>query len=157
LTDKTPLARVFDAADLESIEGGRAALEVRVLASWAGETCIVTVPRTLRCAPCEGGGCDACARSGAFRLDASREVVVHLPIPLPINLRLRLPSPFGAESAVGLLVLDVETASEPTPSCRVLPKLAPREEPEARMAPWTYAGLAVVALLTLGLFVRSCS
>jgi hypothetical protein len=156
LTDKTPLARVFDAAELEAIEGGRAALEVRVLAGWAGETCFITVPRTLRCAPCQGGGCDGCGRSGAFRLDASREVVVQLPSPLPINLRLRLPTPFGPGSAVGLLVLDLETAAEPSPSCRVVPKLAPQVERPAQTSPWTYGGLVLLALLALTLLSRSC-
>jgi hypothetical protein len=157
LTDKAPLARVFDAAELESIEGGRASLGVRVLASWAGETCIVTVPRTLRCAPCEGGGCDACARSGAFRLDASRELVVHLPTPLPQNLRLRLPTPFGAASSVGVLVLDLETASEPTPSCRVLPKPVLRADDTPRVPAWTYVGFVVLALIGLAVSLRSCA
>jgi hypothetical protein len=150
--DKLPLARVFDASELETIAGGRATLAIRVLAAWAGESCTITVPRTLRCAPCDGGGCDGCGRSGAFRLETTRELVVHLPEPLPANVRLRLPEPFGANSGIALLLLDVETAEDPTPTCRIAPKSAPA--PVTR-SPWPLVALAVAALLALGFLVRA--
>lgn len=76
------LARVIDPASLESGEAGRFALDV--LPEWLDrrETIAFVVPKRVTCARCDGGGCDACARSGAFRIDgddAARTLQLTLP------------------------------------------------------------------------------
>jgi hypothetical protein len=58
--------------------------QVSLPASWLeqGASIECELPRKLRCAPCDGGGCDACERSGAIAMyepgQAPRRVVVHL-------------------------------------------------------------------------------
>lgn len=89
------LARVTN--DLDEPRGPDVMHTVEVPADWFGEgaSIEVTVPRLLMCARCEGGGCDVCARKGAFEaaLAGSNEVVITLPrqpgsTPAPIRLRL---------------------------------------------------------------------
>ena len=63
-----------------------------------GATLQIQLPRLLSCARCDGGGCDACGRRGAFEQEAAgiaREVAVVLPL-LTLErcsaVRLRLPA-----------------------------------------------------------------
>lgn len=69
-----------------------------------GATLQITLPRLLSCARCDGGGCDACERRGAFEQQAAgiaSEVAVVLPTQPPERyaaVRLRLPA-LGARAA----------------------------------------------------------
>src|SRR6185295_18793650 len=71
---------------------------------WVGATLQIALPRLLSCARCDGGGCDACERRGAFEQAAAgtaREVAVVLPVLHPercVPVRLRLPA-LGARAA----------------------------------------------------------
>lgn len=58
---------------------------ITVPSGWlgCGATLCVKLPRTLACALCEGGGCDACERAGAVSL--------RLPSAEPVEVRVVLP------------------------------------------------------------------
>lgn len=158
------LARVFDESELGRIPGGRASFEIAVLSSWAGRTCEVDVPRRLACAPCEGGGCDACERRGAYRLedgDAERRVGVKLPSVLAARTRIRIGQPFGVDSVVGVLLLDVVIGDEPSASCVVVPEpeqpivRAPEGAAASRLNPSLVAFAALVLILVILLVLRA--
>jgi hypothetical protein len=76
------------------------ACSIEVPQSWflQGATLQIQLPRLLSCARCDGGGCDACGRRGAFEQEAAgiaSEVAVVLPL-LSVErcsaVRLRLPA-----------------------------------------------------------------
>jgi hypothetical protein len=124
-----PLARIVDAAALDREAGARAVIELSVPASWLrrGGALELTAPTRLRCAACDGGGCDACGKSGAFRLaDAPerRTVALVLPAHAPERLRLRLPHPFEG-SPLTLLVVEIRVGA-PSPGIRVPVAASPR-------------------------------
>ncbi len=152
------LARVFDEGDLDRIAGGRASFEITVPAPWADRTCEVAVPRRLACALCEGGGCDACERRGGYRLEGTeRRVTVRLPSVLGGRTRIRIGRPFGADSVIGVLLLDVVLGEEPSASCSVVPE---PEQPLARASEQTtarnravFAAVATLVLVVLLIFL----
>jgi hypothetical protein len=82
------------------------ACSIEVPQAWflVGATLQITLPRLLSCARCDGGGCDACERRGAFEQQAAgiaSEVAVVLPTQPPESssaVRLRLPA-LGARAA----------------------------------------------------------
>ncbi len=159
----TELARVFDESEITRIPGGRASFEISVLEGWANRTCEIDVPRRLACATCEGGGCDACERRGAYRLEESddeRRVDVRLPSVLAGRTRIRIGQPFGATSVIGVLLLDVVLGEEPSPCCTVVPEpeqpLARADDAApARMNP-ALVGVAIgVAALVIVLVLRA--
>lgn len=90
------LARVT--ADLAEARGPDVACSIEVPVAWfeAGATLQIQLPRLMTCARCEGGGCDACGRRGAFEQRAAgiaSEVAVVLPRQpaatcAPVKLRL---------------------------------------------------------------------
>jgi hypothetical protein len=98
------LARVTE--DLDQPRGPDAMCSIEVPSAWFLEAAGVEVrlPRLLTCARCEGGGCDACGRRGAFEQAGSgapNELVVTLPLQAPeatAPVRLRLPA-YGARAA----------------------------------------------------------
>ncbi len=117
------LARVTN--DLDEPRGPDVLHAVEVPMEWLeeGANIEVMLPRLLTCARCEGGGCDACGRKGAFeQAGGAQPVVVSLPLvslqkqkergSAPTALRLRLPgygAPGPAESELppGHLLLTV--------------------------------------------------
>jgi hypothetical protein len=92
--------------DLDEPRGPDVACSIEVPQAWflAGATLQITLPRLLSCARCDGGGCDACERRGAFEQQAAgipTEVAVVLPTQSPERysaVRLRLPA-LGARAA----------------------------------------------------------
>lgn len=74
------------------------ACSIEVPVAWfeAGATLQIQLPRLIQCARCEGGGCDACSRRGAFEQQAAgiaSEVAIVLPKQsaescTPVKLRL---------------------------------------------------------------------
>jgi len=98
------LARVTE--DLDQPRGPDAMHAIEVPNAWFVEAASVELrlPRLLSCARCEGGGCDACGRRGAFEqagTGAPNELVVTLPAQSPdalASVRLRLPGQ-GARAA----------------------------------------------------------
>lgn len=165
------LARVTN--DLSEPRGPDVLHTVEVPAEWLAEGASVElkVPRFLPCARCEGGGCDLCARKGAFEVAAAEgtsEVVITLPRQAgsaPSAVRLRLPAA-GARDASdpqlppGHLLLtviprDAAFGWAPAPTLRKL------EQPQSGgQASWANArmwaiGLVLVSLLSWWLLTRS--
>jgi hypothetical protein len=98
------LARVTQ--DLDEPRGPDVACSIEVPVGWfeVGATLQISLPRLLSCARCDGGGCDACERRGAFEQQAAgiaAEVAVVLPTQAAeacAPVRLRLPA-LGARAA----------------------------------------------------------
>lgn len=98
------LARVTQ--DLEEPRGPDVACSIEVPQDWflVGATLQISLPRLLSCARCDGGGCDACERRGAFEQQSAgiaSEVAVVLPTQSAERyapVRLRLPA-LGARAA----------------------------------------------------------
>ncbi len=119
---------------------------IRVPASWlaAGAEVELELPRNLACAACEGGGCDACDRSGAISVRGRKEPVELLTVTLPTRaddlegtgsgrtLVLRVPDRGGLSTIPseprGLLFLHISTSHEPDPTVRRIEVVAPPEE-----------------------------
>ena len=137
----TDLARVTDPAALdgESRTSGRIALDV--LPSWldAREVISFVVPRRVSCARCDGGGCDLCERSGAFRIeggDAERTLQLTLPGEPAV---VRIPQPFAG--APEILLVELRAAGAPSPQSQVIPR--------ARGRWWLVAVLVVIVVAAL--------
>jgi hypothetical protein len=159
------LGRVLDPQALDACAGPRARLRVDVPASWLAEGAVlqITAPSRLTCARCDGGGCDACDRSGALRSpadpearlvtatlsgadhDADRAVVV------------RVPRPFGADHGIHQLLVEIRVAAV---SSSFVTRVAPPPPPSdaAVRAPallsWPALALAVAAAIVLALLGR---
>jgi hypothetical protein len=119
------VARLLDRKSLDADEGPRARAKVTVPAAWADGASLVevTLPRALECARCDGGGCDGCGRSGALRgpaSDAARVVRVRLPKRLGEGVAMRLSQPFGRESNIAQLWLEVRPGQAASRSVRRL-------------------------------------
>jgi hypothetical protein len=161
---------------LDTPRGADVVHSVRVDPSWLerGDPVEVTLPRNLRCAECDGGGCDRCGRAGAVSLWSREEPPAVVEVTLPRRsaedlLReptvvLRIPDSGGLPEpssghARGMLLLRVTASSEPDPSViRVAPVPSWRRsslptEPRSRLI--LAAALLLVALVLVSyLFSR---
>jgi hypothetical protein len=114
------LARVTDPKALDSADGQRAKLAIKVPPNWLeeGASLEVTTPKLLSCHRCDGGGCDSCERSGALsapRKAELRRIKLAIP-PRALNkgaLQIRLVDPFD-DSDIHQLFVQVRTAAEPS-------------------------------------------
>ncbi len=112
----------------ESPRGPDAKHRVRVKQQWLEEGAAIQfqLPRNLTCAACDGGGCDACGRSGAISLRARGEPAQLLTITLPRcdasrtsgGVVLRIPEQGGFVQngpplPRGMLLLSVTSAERP--------------------------------------------
>ena len=146
------LGKLLDKEALESCEGGRAKARISVPPSWCDESALVelSLPRTLVCARCEGGGCDGCHRSGALRgpkSDAARRVRVRLPQNLGDGVAMRLADPFGRDGAIAQIWIEVRPAAEPSSMVRRIGGPKPEKR---RILPRMVAALGLlVALLVV--------
>lgn len=89
---------------------------------WIDEraTVIVTAGRKVACARCDGGGCDACGRSGVVRLDddeAARSFALLLPERIDAGAVVRLVRPFGDTSPVAQVLCEIRP-SDAAEGCR---------------------------------------
>ena len=118
---------------------------IEVPAAWfeVGATLQISLPRLLSCARCDGGGCDACGRRGAFdqrTAGIAEEVAIVLPLQPrggSTAVRLRLPAlgaraPAETELPPGHLLLTVvPRRAEPgwVPAANVTALDLPQREP----------------------------
>jgi hypothetical protein len=115
-----PSVRLFDPSQLDDETGARARITVTIPSDSLKAGCELTllVPVRLECARCDGGGCDACGRSGVVRApegDASRTVRTRVTSASGVAVRVRIPLPFGDASDIRQLFVEVrggESASE---------------------------------------------
>src|SRR6185503_19499681 len=108
--------------------GPDASHRIRVPRRWlqTGALVEIELPRNLTCAGCEGGGCDACDRSGALTVRGRGEpiglLVVTLPAGTPAEaVVIRIPeygglAPEGSDLPRGHLLLRVEAGTKADPS-----------------------------------------
>ncbi|CAN5679145.1 hypothetical protein BH11MYX4_BH11MYX4_30080 [soil metagenome] len=147
------LGRLLDPEELDRRGGATGRLTVDVLEAWleSGDAVEIIVPQRLACARCEGGGCDACGRSGAFRLtfdEAARTLQLTLPAPRagPGRSVVRLARPFGAGAGVEQLWVELRASAQASPFCRQLPR-APSASPSLLTRPVWIALLVAFAVL----------
>ncbi|EYF08138.1 hypothetical protein [Chondromyces apiculatus] len=124
------LGQILDTGALDTAEGARGRLRVTVPAGWEGEAADleITAPARVTCARCEGGGCDACGRSGALRTPddpAERVLRVRLPAHLGGGVVLRLVRPFGETSPIEQLHLELIPGPVPSQEMVRLPDPEP--------------------------------
>ncbi len=148
------------------------ACSIEVPVAWfeAGATLQIQLPRLLQCARCEGGGCDACGRRGAFEQQAAgivSQVEIVLPKQpadscAPVKLRLpslgaRAPEPPGGERLAGASGAEPAVVSAPEPVSSAEPAVvsaperasvidAPSAAPLAARSAQPVAGETVSAL-----------
>jgi len=125
---------------------------VRVPRGWLteGATIEVVLPRNLTCARCEGGGCDACDRSGAITVRGRADPPDLVPVNLPAGERntpfvIRIPDHGGLPAegstlARGHLLLRVEPSSQVDPSVRLFQSREAMARLESGVRPVDKAG-----------------
>lgn len=126
------LGRVIDTEAAANVGGPKGRLVVTVPPEWAEGDIAIAVPHRLRCEACDGGGCDACNRSGAIAVDApeeARKVSLRLPAGLERGALVRLVTPFGESVDVAMLIVELRVGSAPSPHVRRV--YAPIVEPGA--------------------------
>jgi hypothetical protein len=126
------LGRVTGAVDVP--RGPDVQHRIRVRAEWVDEGAAVEfeLPRNLKCAACEGGGCDRCERSGAISVRGRKELGEVVQVTLPKrdessiestasgrSLVIRIPQRGGfsddPDLPRGILMLQVVPADEADP------------------------------------------
>ncbi len=145
-------------SDLEVPRGPDVELRLALPADWIAEGAAieVRVPRRLTCAACHGGGCDACARSGALALDEGEDEREPLRLTLPRRsaelgeFALRLPhqgAVRGPDVPAGhlLVIIGVADAASPLAARRIAtPSQEARHAERVRL-------MKVSALVAVGL------
>ncbi len=92
-----------------------------MLAAWleTGGTLVVTLPKRVRCAACDGGGCGLCGNRGAFRMaDGAEPLRIALGGGVARPTRLRVTVPESEDRELELLLLDLGPAEVPSPFVR---------------------------------------
>lgn len=138
------LARVVDPEAVDAMSGPWGRLEIRVPASWARRTIEIVVPPRVACARCDGGGCDSCGKSGAFKLATAPERTLRAALPETLGggVILRLVDPFGEGGPVEVLHVEVRPGEAPSDGVT----LAAAHGPRPRAA---YGAVALAVALAL--------
>lgn len=143
------LGQVLDPRALDEGTGARGRVCVEVPTAWLTAGCRIEIlaPRRLACARCDGGGCDACGKSGALRApdaEASRRLEITLPGTQSPAVALRLADPFG-EGFVEQLIVEIR-AGIASPCVTRLPEPPSPSASPRSVIPWR--GVLVAAFAT---------
>ncbi len=149
-----------DALDQRGTPRGR--LSIVVPTQWLreGARLELVLPPRVRCDLCDGGGCDACARSGAYRLPEERAPLsLTLPRVTDDHLALRVQNPL-ADVEPTLLVVRVAAGNDASAGVRwtgpnhdVEPARGGTPElPE--VPPWARTALVIVLAAALAVIAR---
>ena len=143
------LGRLLDPRALDEGAGPRARVQSTVPAAWLTAGCRIEIlaPRRLPCARCDGGGCDACGKSGVLRApddEAARLLEITLPPTANEAVALRLADPFGA-GVVDQVIVEIRTGAASPGVTRIPDPLA--DEP-APLPPIAWRGVIVAAIAT---------
>lgn len=150
-------ARLLDPAALDAKGSPRARVSIIVKAEWLreGARLELLLPAKLRCDLCDGGGCDACGRSGAYRSpEEGKKVALTLPRVTDDYLALRVTNPFGDQEPA-LLVVRLAAGPEPSagvtwlgPNHDVEPVVPPGTPQLPKVPPWLpFVFLAIFAAI----------
>jgi hypothetical protein len=161
-------ARLLDPAALDAKRSPRGRLSIVVPTGWLrdGARLEVTLPAKLRCDHCDGGGCDACDRSGAYRLPDDRQpIAITLPRVTDDVLAVRVTNPFG-DREPALLIVRVAAGIEPSAGVARVSGVAPNHDIEPSFAPgipalpkvptWAFWTVLVVTAAVLGIVSARC-
>jgi hypothetical protein len=123
------LGKVVDTQSLDESDGPAARLEIDIPRHWLDEggELEIAAPRRLTCARCDGGGCDACERSGALNApdDADRrKIAIHLPQKLSGTTEIRVADPF-VDNAIEQLMVRLSPGSAASEGVRRVRHSAP--------------------------------
>jgi hypothetical protein len=157
-------ARLLDPAALDKKRTPRGRVSIVVPTSWLreGARLEVSLPAKLRCDLCDGGGCDACERSGAYAVEVTN-VAVTLPRVSDDVFALRLTNPF-ADREPTMLVVRVAAGPEASAAVRYV---GPNHEdvdivkaagmPRVPKLPaWMGWTIIIVVAAIFGLLTRRC-
>jgi len=157
--------RLLDPAALDAKRSPRGRVSIVVPTAWLreGARLEVDLPAKLRCDHCDGGGCDACERSGAYRLPDDRSPIsLTLPRVTDDHLAVRVTNPFGDREPT-LLIVRVAAATEPSPGVRyvgphhdVEPVGAPGIPRLPKIPSWLFWALLVAVAAVLGVVAARC-
>ncbi len=110
--------------DLEAPRGPDVTMQIVVPETWFGKEVLVVLPRNLRCAACDGGGCDGCGRAGAVSLRGREDQPTEIRVSLPARdaerpgVCLRIPEEGGTatnpELGRGHLLLTIKAGDAPS-------------------------------------------
>ena len=152
--------RVLDPEALDRSQQARARVSIVVPQAWLreGARLEVDLPSKARCDLCDGGGCDACARSGAYALpDDRKPIAVTLPRTSDDFFALRVTNPF-ADVEPRLLVVRVAAGESASNGVRfVAPNhdVEPTARPGAPRMPRAPSWLWTVLLVTVTAIVAA--
>jgi hypothetical protein len=154
--------RLLDPDALDERTTPRGRLSIVVPTAWLreGARLSVELPSRVRCDLCDGGGCDACARSGGYKLPDDRgSLALTLPRITDDHLALRVTNPL-ADVQPTMLVVRVAGAHEASAG---VAWVGPNHdvEPDRRGVPqlptiprWARTAALVVAAAVLALLAR---
>lgn len=121
----TQLARIADPEELSRRTGSIGRTKIAIPTSWLGSLIEVDVPARLACGACDGGGCDRCGRSGAFKRETGAfKVTIELPPHMRDGVLLRLPGPFEG-GGPDVLLMEIRAGEEADASCRLVRRARP--------------------------------
>jgi len=147
------VTRLLDPEALDRKRDPRGRASIVVPQKWLreGARLEVELPAKVRCDLCDGGGCDACERSGAYALPEDRKPIeVTLPRTSDDVFALRVTNPF-ADAEPRLLVVHVAAGEGASKGVRYV---APNHDvdprpgipPMPKIPPWL--GTVLLVLLT---------
>lgn len=155
------LGQVLDPRALDEGTGARGRLCLEVPTDWLAAGCRIAIlaPRRLACARCDGGGCDACGKSGVLRApDAAddRRLEITLPGTHHDAVALRLADPFGG-GLVEQLIVEIRVGVASACVTRIPDPLPPPGAAALAVLPWRgflVAALATAAAILAALLAR---
>lgn len=107
-----------EALDRKRTPRGRASIVVPQRWLRDGARLEIDLPARLRCDVCDGGGCDACGRSGGYKLpEERRPIAVTLPRVTDDFLAVRVTNPLG-DLEPTLLVVRIAAGEQPSDGVR---------------------------------------
>ena len=163
MAEDDALGRLLDPDALDAkVKEPRGRVSIVVPTAWLreGARLAVSLPQKLRCDLCDGGGCDVCARSGAYRLPDERPpLAITLPRVTDDVLALRVQNPIAGELPT-LLVVRIAAGVEPStgttyvgPNHDIDPRLAPLPL-RPRFPRWVGTAFLVALAATLAIVAR---
>lgn len=149
------LANVLEAAPDDARV---ASVPLTIPIDWVGDCQLdIRLPRRVRCALCEGGGCSRCDNRGGYEVPEATTVRLNARIP-SAGAKVRVMRPLGEDAAIDVVVFRVAIGDAASTSIvRHEPRAAslalPSPNPPSAIR-WVVGIAAVVAIVLLSLALR---